>query len=1244
VLYPALVVVALSLFALIPLLQAHFFASSDGLYHIYRSIEIGQCLEQGAWLCRWAPTQFLGYGTPLFNYYSPFIYYITNVFHALGLGWVHATAAMTALFLLFSAVSAYLYAAEWLSRRAAVVAAVAYVYVPYHLVNAYYRGDLPEFAAMAWIPAILWSFSKAARPLRDRRSLVWVAAAALSYAGLVISHNLSAFIYTGVLVVYCIWLLVVNRLEGNYLSLGALFGPASRLVGATALAFGLSAFLALPALMEQRLVTLEGLLYVSHTDHFPTLAQILPNSIVHAYGIIFPDSPVYAYKMGLVQVGLGGLGVLAALGLWRRFGWRARGEAVISLALFSLAFFFAQPPSLPLWNTIPLLPHAQFPWRFLLLMALPTSLMVGYLVDAGGPRWRRTIAPPLIVFVVLTNVLGLRPIMANAGDGEIDLQSSTEFELLYHLMGTTVAGEYIPRTVKDRPFVNPTALAWTLGGVTAPAVHPTASDPNLQVELFERDATHLVYRVRANGPGRAVFNLAYFPDWQATLDGQPVDAGPNEPQGLMTVQIPAGEHTVRLWFENTPVRTWAERLSLLALFGTLALLAFALWRPSQVRRAVSESPVPSTMPVGLPRIMGGSDKRPLRQSLPRTLLCASPFIATAIVLPLGVRAFADSYRPPSFGQRPIKIDLGTTMQLLGYDLGANGQPLAPRQSVLPGSQLDLNVYWRPLDSSDQSVDSSVYARLTNIDEQQWSQAVEVSREPLPDGSSFRSQIQLPIPGAQPPGLYQIDIGAQERNGRPLAVKNMEMVELLPTQGSVRLGPLRVAAARDDAAQLRLAASANFESALRLESYEVSRGVNEQRLFPVPAEIGEGGALRATAGDTIQLDFIWRALKARLPRLLISASLVDERGFKWAVRDAEPVDGMFPTWIWTAGQQVRDQLRMPVPPETPPGRYRLVLRVVQDDRPLSKLGADGNPTGGHAELVDIDLARSEDQVREHELKGVSVREHIPVNADLEIVAADYGRTELRPGESSDVTLVWHAQRDVERDYRVRLSLIGPKGAIVGQVESLAVAGEQNPTSRWERDAYFRGQYRLTAASTARPGPAQWQVQLVDPRSGRAVATSSRLAEVRVLDRAVGQGSASARYPLNQLFGPAIRLIGFDAEPDLGGGAMLKAGDSMTVKLLWQAESEPSKAYTVFVQLLDSDGKLVAQHDGPPAGGLSPSSGWLTGDRIPDEHRVDLPKDLPAGAYRLIAGLYDASGERLTLQDGQTFAIIAPVEVR
>jgi hypothetical protein len=1235
--YPLLVAAALSLLALIPLLQRHLFASSDGLYHIYRAIEIGQCLQDGALVCRWAPTQYLGYGTPLFNFYSPFVYYLTNVFHWLGFGWMDATRLMVAFWLLFSAVAAYLYAAEWLSKRAALVVSVAYVYVPYHLVNAYYRGDLPEFAAMAWFPFLAWSFSRLARPIRSRRDWLFLPLTALAYAGLIITHNLSAYIYTGILVVYCAWLLLVNRLEGNYRSVLSLARPAARLVAASILAGALSAFLSVPALVEKEQVTLEGLLYVSHTDHFPTLQQILPNSIVHGYGIIFPDSPVYAYKLGLVQALLGGLGALVAFVLWRRFGWRARGEAVISITLFALAFYFTQPASLWLWDSIPLLPHAQFPWRFLLLMAVPTSLMVGYLVDAGPERWRTWITPPLVAFALLTNLIGLKPIMTNTLDQEVDLRSSVEFELLYHLMGTTVAGEYIPRTAVDRPFVNPTALAWTVGGEAGP-VHPTASDPAIRVDVVDKRPTSASYRVDAPAPGQVVLNTVFFSGWRAWLDGQPVTPRPNDPQGLIALDVPAGRHDVRLAFENTHIRTFSEHISLAALALTIGLFAFALW-PARGRAAGVEGvATPSRRLDNLLAALA-----PGRSALERGLAIA-PFLVAVIGLPLGIKLFAESYRPPAPAQYPIKIDLGSALQLLGYDVSQAGRPLQRRETVPPGSTLDLTVYWRPLEAGDRVATSRVYARLSNIDEQQWSQAVETDREPLDGGQLFRSHVKLPIPAAQPPGVYQIDIGAVGRDGRPFAVRNMEQVELLPTQGSVRLGPLLVRRAppAGQAAALRLPGGVNFEQAVQLESYEVSKGVDDRRLFVEPANpASPGGPLQAAAGDTLQLDFLWRALRGRLERYTISASLVDERGFKFAVRDAEPADRMYPTWMWGEGEAVRDQLRMIVPPETPPGRYRLSLRVLRPDgRPLSVLGANGNPAGGQADLVPIELSRTEIPVRPRELKNVASRDRVRVNDDLEVVAADYGRAELRPGETSDVTLIWHSLRDVKREYAVRLKLLGPNNADFGTAGPFPAAGELNPTDRWERDSYFRGQYRLAAAAGARPGTARLTIELLDPLSGEVLASARAPADVKLLERPGGSAPDRLKSSADFAFGPSIRLVGYELKPD--GPA--RAGEPLNVSLLWQAEREPGQAYTVFAQLLDADGKLVAQHDSPPASGRAPTSGWVAGLMTLDEHRIDLPKELKPGEYRLIVGLYDASGKRLELPDGQNFAPLATVRLR
>jgi mannosyltransferase len=82
------------------------------------------------------------------------------------------------------------------------------------------------------------------------------------------------------------------------------------------------------------------------------------------------------------------------------------------------------------------------------------------------------------------------------------------------------------------------------------------------------------------------------------------------------------------------------------------------------------------------------------------------------------------------------------------------------------------------------------------------------------------------------------------------------------------------------------------------------------------------------------------------------------------------------------------------------------------------------------------------------------------------------------------------------------------------------------------------------------------------------------------------------------------------------------------LFWLARQPVKEDLKVFVHLLDPGGQLVAQRDSEPVAGLRPTSTWAVGEPIVDRYGVLLPGDLPAGEYRLIAGLYNpASGERL-----------------
>ncbi len=94
------------------------------------------------------------------------------------------------------------------------------------------------------------------------------------------------------------------------------------------------------------------------------------------------------------------------------------------------------------------------------------------------------------------------------------------------------------------------------------------------------------------------------------------------------------------------------------------------------------------------------------------------------------------------------------------------------------------------------------------------------------------------------------------------------------------------------------------------------------------------------------------------------------------------------------------------------------------------------------------------------------------------------------------------------------------------------------------------------------------------------------------------------------------------------AVRRSGDGLDVDLRWLPSRRLEREYSVFVHVLDAAGKLVAQADGPPAGGRWPTLHWLPNVPVEDSRHVALPAGLPTGTYQVTAGLYQLqTGERL-----------------
>ena len=151
--------------------------------------------------------------------------------------------------------------------------------------------------------------------------------------------------------------------------------------------------------------------------------------------------------------------------------------------------------------------------------------------------------------------------------------------------------------------------------------------------------------------------------------------------------------------------------------------------------------------------------------------------------------------------------------------------------------------------------------------------------------------------------------------------------------------------------------------------------------------------------------------------------------------------------------------------------------------------------------------------------------------------------------------------------------------------------------------------------------------------------------------------------DEWFPDEVRLVQFSAiqptitqllETNFGDEAELvkvslldsrQSGQVVPVEFVWRPLTQPKTDYNIFLQLLNAEGQLVAQHDNPPNGGYTPSSTWQKDQIIISRHALKLPTQLSTGNYQLIAGLYNpATGQRLSIgSDADDFISLGNITV-
>jgi mannosyltransferase len=174
---------------------------------------------------------------------------------------------------------------------------------------------------------------------------------------------------------------------------------------------------------------------------------------------------------------------------------------------------------------------------------------------------------------------------------------------------------------------------------------------------------------------------------------------------------------------------------------------------------------------------------------------------------------------------------------------------------------------------------------------------------------------------------------------------------------------------------------------------------------------------------------------------------------------------------------------------------------------------------------------------------------------------------------------------------------------------------------------------------------WQDDVVDPQ---------KFVESSLWPRAFELGEynfAQIRLPLYSiewlpLESPAFIDNGatFNGELQLNSHWLRRAGDWFYAVLNWQPLKPINKDYKVFVHVRDANGNVVFQNDKLPLNALLPMTRWQAGAPLRDAHAMVIPQDLPAGAYQVVAGVYDpVTGQRLLTADGNDAVTLGHVEI-
>lgn len=537
--------------------------------HLFIMEEFDKVLGSGVIYPRWIPDINQGYGLLNMIYYPPGVFYLSSLFHTIIKDWHYVVFAISALALAGSGLTLYFLARAFYSRTASAIAGLFYMLIPFHMLDLYYRGALPQFVGYVFVPLIFYFVYRLGRESRPRY-----------YAGLGLTFGLYLLTHLPVslMLTYAIaFLAVVWSIRERDLRIGI------RIAVGLSLGLMLGAIYWLPAAVETKYAfeyasewypyhnykSYITLLAVEEGGAYWTFWKLLNHVFVaHAVAVIAPITILSilpkrpAEDFGLAKLPDGDSKPLSAYWAPTRM-WVVMGAVTL---------FMCTSLSIYLSKLIPKIDVAVPAWRWLVIASVFTSLLVAASID----RLRKS--------------SGLSPQML--WGCRFLLGAAIVFNLWITINGTMLGAlensTYHPKAETTYGVIEPN---WTPKGSTLPQDLPDTPNVVMEpeggvIQVTKWDPQKRVVSVKLDQPARMRLKTYNFRGWTAYIDGNKVPML-SDSDGIQVIDVPAGIHTIEADFLNSPPRT----LGTVAFsIGLLAIAGLALVEPLRRRKLRGEEP------------------------------------------------------------------------------------------------------------------------------------------------------------------------------------------------------------------------------------------------------------------------------------------------------------------------------------------------------------------------------------------------------------------------------------------------------------------------------------------------------------------------------------------------------------------------------------------------------------------------------------------------------------------------------